>query len=275
MDAKHIICLKIGGEWYQTPVIYSEEEFKALMDLIGWDVPFDMRIYHFHGKENECNSVMRERRHISLDIEAFLKSHVEKPYTVLDTRMNRVMQVRRQLGRYAVAYCEKAQAHYIVDLDDTERYRRVSQYIAVPINFRTAAEFVNAHHRHNISPQGHKFSVALEADGEVAGVVIASTPKAKTYNSQTLELNRVCAKPEYYNCCSKLISMAVNIGKTMGYRTFISYILMDEGGASLKAAGFEFAGYTEDSKGWDHPSRPRKMPERYPLGRKKRWIYQI
>jgi len=270
MDAKHIICLKIGGEWYQTPIIYSDAEFDALMDLIGWDVPFDMRIYHFHGDENERNPVMRERPSIGIDIEALFRADANKHSTYLDSSRNRIMKVRRLLGALAIAYCPSTDCLHLIDIADP-RYRQVAQYKAIPIRLADAVEFVNQHHRHCVGTKWHKFSVALETNGEIAGVAIASTPKSPAYDNQTLELNRVCAKPQYHNACSKLIGMVLNIGKTMGYRTFISYTLLDEDGASLKAAGFEFAGYTEDSKGWDHPSRPRKVPERYPMGIKKRW----
>jgi hypothetical protein len=184
------------------------------------------------------------------------------------------MKVRRLLGNLAIAYCPSSDCLHLIDLADS-RYRQVVQYKAVPIRLADAVEFVNQYHRHNVGVKWHKFSVALETDGEIAGVAIASTPKSPAYDKQTLELNRVCAKPQYHNACSKLIGMVLNIGKTMGYRTFITYTLLDEDGASFRAAGFEFAGYTEDSKGWGHPSRPRKTPERYPMGRKKRWIYRI
>ena len=271
MDAKHIICLKINGEWHQLPAIYPEAEFDALMDLIGWNVPLGMKIYHFHGNENERNPVMRTRPKSDVDIEALLRADTDKHITYLDVPHSRIMKVQKLLGNLAIAYCPTTGCLHLIDLSDS-RYRQAAQYKAVPISLADAAEFVNRHHRHCVGTKWHKFSVALETGGEIAGVVIASTPKSPVYDKQTLELNRVCAKPQYHNACSKLIGMVLNIGRTMGYHTFISYTLMEEDGASLRAAGFEFAGYTEDSKGWSNPSRPRKLPERYPLGRKKRWI---
>ena len=273
MDAKHIISIKIDGVWYQTPVIHTQQEFESLMDMLGWNVPYDMKIYHFHGNENERNPVMQRRPVMEIDIEQLFKTETS-PYTYLDTRRNKPLKVKKQSERFAIAYSPNTDSFYFIDTEDA-RYRRVAQYTPMPIALRDAAAFVNEHHRHCTGTKWHKFSVALEADGDTIGVVIASTPKARGYDRQTLELNRVCTKPGYHNACSKLISIAINIGKTMGYRTFISYTLMGEDGTSLKAAGFEFAGYTEDSSGWGNLSRPRKMPERYPLGRKKRWIYRI
>ena len=274
MDAKHIICLRIGGEWFQTPVIYSETEFEALMNLIGWDVPFDMKIYHFHGDDNERNPVMKKRPAMELDIERLLKTKPAQPRTYLDTLLNRPLRVQKEFERYVIAYSPATGRLYFIDTGDS-RYRRVAQYKLTPIALREAVAFVNEHHRHCVGGKWHKFSIALEADGEIVGVAIASTPKSPAYDKRTLELNRVCTKPGYHNACSKLISTVVNIGKFMGYTTFLTYTLIDEDGASFRAAGFEFAGYTEDSKGWDHPSRPRKMPERYPMGIKRRWILRI
>ncbi len=49
----------------------------------------------------------------------------------------------------------------------------------VPINLKQAQDFVNEHHRHNVSPQGHKFSIGLENDGVIVGVAIAGRPVAR------------------------------------------------------------------------------------------------
>lgn len=241
------------------------------MDLIDWEVPLNIQVYHFHGTENERNPVMRERPRSDIDIEALFRADTGKHITYLDTLCNRIMKVWWLLGNLAIAYCPSSDCLHLIDLTDS-RYQQVVQYKAVPIRLGDAREFVNQYHRHNVGVKWHKFSVALETGGEIAGVAITSTPKSPAYDKQTLELNRICTKPQYHNACSKLIGMVLNIGKTMGYRTFISYTLLDEDGASFRAAGFEFAGYTEDSKGWGHPSRPRKMPERYQMGIKKRWI---
>ena len=271
MDAKHIICFRINGQWYKTPIVYSEEEFERLMEMIDWEMPFDMKTYHFHGSENERNPVMKERPVMEFDVERLLRTTPDHSHTYLDTCLNRPLKVQKQLERYVIARSTADDCLYFVDTED-DRYRRVAQYKTVPINLRSAREFVDTYHRHCSGVKWHKFSIALESDDEIAGVAIASTPKAPGYDNRTLELNRVCAKPDYQNACSKLISTIVNIGKSMGYKTFISYTLMGEDGTSFRAAGFEFDGYTANSKDWNSPSRPRKMPERYPPGRKKRWI---
>ena len=45
-----------------------------------------------------------------------------------------------------------------------------------PITLRQAQAFVNEHHRHNIAPRGHKFSIGLEKDGILIGVCIVAQP---------------------------------------------------------------------------------------------------
>ena len=180
MDAKHIICFKIDGVWYQTPVIYTEAEFDTLMDLIGWNMPFDMKVYHFHGNENERNPVMQKRPVMTMDIEQLFNTDA-LPYTYLDTRRNRSLKLKKQSERFAIAYSSDTNSVYFIDTEDA-RYRRVAQYTVMPITLRDAAAFVNEHHRHCSGTKWHKFSVALEADGDTIGVVIASTPKARGYD---------------------------------------------------------------------------------------------
>jgi len=146
-----------------------------------------------------------------------------------------------------------------------------------PIPFAQAREFVDKYHRHNSAPQSHKFSIGLLHFGILAGVIIASTPKARAQDDKfTLELNRCCVLPEQKNACSKLYAKAILAGRCMGYRRFITYTLPHEPGSSLKAVGFKLDGFTQPRpNGWDTLSRPRAMPERYPTEQKCRWILYI
>ena len=60
----------------------------------------------------------------------------------------------------------------------------------------------------------------------------------------------------------------------MGYTKIITYTLPEEGGASLRAAGFIAEGTTSKRpKGWDTPSRRREALEKYPDGQKIRWSH--
>lgn len=56
----------------------------------------------------------------------------------------------------------------------------MTDFNLVHVTLRTARAFVTAHHRHNVAPQGHKFSVGIERDGNLVGVAIVGRPIART-----------------------------------------------------------------------------------------------
>ena len=63
----------------------------------------------------------------------------------------------------------------------------------VPITFRAACAYVEEYHRHNKPPRGHKFSIGLENDGKLIGVVMCGRPVARHFDDGfTLEVNRSC-----------------------------------------------------------------------------------
>lgn len=144
-----------------------------------------------------------------------------------------------------------------------------------PITLRQAQAFVNEHHRHNIAPRGHKFSIGLEKDGILIGVCIVGRPIARySDDGKTAEVLRVCVLEGNPNANSKLYGAAVRACKAMGYTKIITYTLPEEGGASLRAAGFTAEGTTSKRpKGWDTPSRRRETLEKYPDGQKIRWSH--
>jgi hypothetical protein len=142
-----------------------------------------------------------------------------------------------------------------------------------PITLKEAQIFVNEHHRHNIAPIGHKYSIGLNDSEKVIGVAIVGRPIAR-YNDDgwTLEVLRVCVLDGYTNACSKLYAAAWRAAKNLGYKRLITYTLKSEPGTSLKAAGWQIIGQTEyKPKGWDVPSRPRVMADRYPIEQKTIW----
>jgi hypothetical protein len=108
----------------------------------------------------------------------------------------------------------------------------------VPVSLAQARRYVADHHRHNEPPIGHKFSIGLERDGELVGVVMAGRPVARgADDGRTLELIRLTTEGDR-NACSRLYSAACRAGEAMGYRRVITYTLQSERGTSLLAAGF-------------------------------------
>jgi hypothetical protein len=146
-----------------------------------------------------------------------------------------------------------------------------------PITFKAAREFVGEYHRHNAPPQGHKFSIGLKSDGRLTGVVICGRPIARALDDgYTAEITRCCVLDNQPNANSKLYAAALRAAKAMGYRRAITYTLLTESGASLKAVGFTLDGETPSNpNGWNMPGRPRKTPEKYPVGSKRRWIKNL
>ena len=139
-----------------------------------------------------------------------------------------------------------------------------------PITFKEAKKFVNEHHRHNVAPQGQKFSIGVKEDGALIGVVTVGRPIARRNDDGvTAEITRCCVIEGHKNANSLLYAAAWRAARSMGYHRIITYTLPTESGASLRAAGFVRVGMTEGkANGWSVPSRPREMPENIRLGRK-------
>jgi len=115
----------------------------------------------------------------------------------------------------------------------------------VPCNLRTANEFVRLRHRHSRPVVGHKFAVGVEActadsgeAWELVGVAIVGRPVAPRLDDGTAaEVTRLCTDGTR-NACSMLYGAARRAARALGYHPIYTYTLPEEGGASLRAAGF-------------------------------------
>ena len=126
----------------------------------------------------------------------------------------------------------------------------------MPIPQREAQEFVNRYHRHHSASRGGKFSIAVTLAQNIVGVAMAGRPVSRVLDDGfTLEVSRVCTDGTK-NACSKLYSACMRAGKAMGYTRFITYTLPEEGGASLRAAGWTSVGEAGGGN-WNTKSRPR------------------
>lgn len=140
----------------------------------------------------------------------------------------------------------------------------------VPIKFDEACAFIKLHHRHHKPPVGHVFSVAVANDEteEIVGVATVGRPVARNLdNGWTLEVNRV-ATDGTQNACSALYGAAKRVAFAMGYRRLVTYTLPEEGGASLRAAGWKEIGRAGGGS-WSCKSRPRI--DMHPTQEKIRW----
>ena len=83
----------------------------------------------------------------------------------------------------------------------------------------------------------------------------------------TAEVSRCCTDGTR-NACSILYAAAWRAVRALGYRKLITYTLPEEGGASLRAAGWKCIGETGGGT-WNRAARPRV--DTYPLQVKLRW----
>lgn len=138
----------------------------------------------------------------------------------------------------------------------------------VPITLREASAYVEQHHRHHKPPQGALFAVAVSNGEAICGVAIIGKPVARMSNDGfTVEVTRCCTDGTR-NACSMLYRAGWRAARAMGYRRCITYTLAEEGGASLRGAGFKCVGEAGGGS-WSRPSRPRV--DTHPTQAKLRW----
>jgi hypothetical protein len=138
----------------------------------------------------------------------------------------------------------------------------------VPMTLREARAFVTAHHRHHRAPQGGLFAIGAEADGAIVAVAIVGRPVARMLaDGWTAEVTRLCSTGAR-NACSLLYAACWRAARALGYRRLVTYTLPEEGGASLRAAGWRLIGEAGGGS-WSRPSRARV--DTHPTQGKLRW----
>lgn len=139
-----------------------------------------------------------------------------------------------------------------------------------PITISEAFVLVKRHHRHHRPPQGALFAIGAAVDGsdEPCAAVIVGRPVARNNDDGwTCEVVRLVSDGQK-NACSMLYRAAWRAAKAMGYRRLITYTLPEEGGASLRAAGFKLLG-ERGGGSWSRKGRPRV--DKHPLQKKLAW----
>lgn len=137
-----------------------------------------------------------------------------------------------------------------------------------PITLTEAVAFVETHHRHHKAPQGGLFAVGVSEGSSVVGVAIVGRPVARMAdNGWTAEVTRLCTLG-HRNACSMLYQACWRAARAIGYRKLITYTLPEEGGASLRAAGWKCIGEAGGGS-WSRTSRPRV--DEHPTQEKLKW----
>lgn len=129
----------------------------------------------------------------------------------------------------------------------------------IPIQFKTAKDFIADKHRHNKPPTGWKFGCGLlNSDGELIGVATAGRPVARHFDDgHTLEVNRTCTDGTK-NANSKLYGAITKAAKALGYARVITYTQANETGASLRAVGWKQVKRLPKRGSWAESSKTLK-----------------
>ena len=139
----------------------------------------------------------------------------------------------------------------------------------IPLTLSQANELISAWHRHHKPVQGHRFSIGARDGFDIVGAAVVGRPVGrKTDQYLIAEVTRLVTNG-HKNTCSFLYSAAARIAKEMGFEKIQTFVLMEEDGTSLRAAGWEFEALT-DSKPHKWHSRDGRR-EGQPGERKARW----
>ena len=144
--------------------------------------------------------------------------------------------------------------------------------ILCPVTLREARAFVSAYHRHHRAPQGGLFAIGAGRVGdeiEPVGVVIVGRPVSRMLARDpfTAEVTRLCTIGTP-NACSMLYAAAWRAWRAMGGTRLVTYTLPEEGGASLRGAGWRLIGEAGGGT-WSRRGRPRV--DTHPTQTKLRW----
>lgn len=143
------------------------------------------------------------------------------------------------------------------------------------VELKEANDFVEQLHRHHRRVQGHRFSLGAFQDGKMVGVAIVERPVGGQHQRDWVEVTRLCTDGTS-NACSFLYGAAARAAKTLGYKRIQTFILQDEQGASLRAAGWVFDRLSHPA-GWHHDGqnrRARHVPDHL-KGRKQLWYRDL
>ena len=139
----------------------------------------------------------------------------------------------------------------------------------VPVSIQDARAFVAQHHRHHKPPPSGLFAVGVADEGRIVGVAIVGRPVARMLqDGWTAEITRV-ATDGSKNACSMLYAACRRAALALGWRRLVTYTLPEEGGASLRAAGWRVVAERTGGGSWSRERRPRV--DKHPTQQKIRW----
>jgi len=143
-----------------------------------------------------------------------------------------------------------------------------------------AREFVRAHHRHHVPPQGAILHLGAWEGKRLVGVAFLGRPVSRVeQEAGAWELTRL-ATDGTEHACSALYGYARRVVQLLapGVR-LITYTLPEEGGASLRGAGWKPEA-TVQGRDWARCARRREQGKLFdrgpmaPTSDKLRWVAQ-
>ena len=139
----------------------------------------------------------------------------------------------------------------------------------MPVTIQDARAFVAQHHRHHRPPVGGLFAVGVAEAGKIVGVAIVGRPISRMLqDGWTAEVTRVATNGTK-NACSMLYAACRRAALALGWRRLVTYTLPEEGGASLRGAGWRVVAERTGGGPWTRQRRPRI--DRHPTQEKLRW----
>lgn len=137
---------------------------------------------------------------------------------------------------------------------------------AIPLTLRQANQLVTIWHRHHKADRGHRFSIGVTKNRDVVGAVIVGRPKSKELNPEEVaEVTRLVTDGTPHACLF-LYAAAARACLAMGFLWIQTYILEEEPGTSVEAAGWKFSHLTKggtwaSSQRYIAQGRRRDQPE--------------
>ena len=144
-----------------------------------------------------------------------------------------------------------------------------THYRMLPLTLAQANKLVLRWHRHHKPVIGYRFALGVALADELIGAAIVGRPvAAECDHYSTAEITRLVTNG-HKNACSFLYAACARVAKEMGFWKIQTYILEDEPGTSLRAAGWQLEARTAGGN-WNHSWRKGRREDQ-PLCRKQRW----
>jgi hypothetical protein len=143
----------------------------------------------------------------------------------------------------------------------------------VPLTLGQANELVSRLHRHHKPVVGHRFSIgAMDGDVLIGASIVGRPVARENPHYMWAEVTRLVTDGTK-NASSLLYAASARIAREMGFERIQTFILAEETGVSLRAAGWEFE-HATDGGDWNRPSRGgRRMDQ--PQQSKQRWKKEL